>query len=337
MKPFIILSIDGGGLRGLVPVLLLRELQRLVPDRPIHEMFDLIAGTSTGGLIAAGLTVSADGKMPLYALPELEKIYSYRGTEIFPPRNKLQETLESFVSLWTPEYSDKGIRSVLEDLVGEYRLMNCLTPLLITSYDLNHNEPLLFKSRHAAEFPDSNACLFDVCMATAAAPTYLPAHTFRFEGREVTCIDGGVYINNPAMAAIAEISRHRHDPFYNRPDLKKADIFVLSIGTGEYNGFVSGRDAAGWGKVSWARPIIDIMMHGVNKTTHYHAEELLKTGNYLRLNIDIEYERFADMTNTTGAARTYLTEQVEKQFVKNSTLQKQVKGFLKKAGLLKGA
>ncbi len=333
MKPFRILSIDGGGLRGIVPVLILQEIQRLLKGKPIHEMFDLIAGTSTGGLIAAGLTVSQDGINPFYSLKDLEDVYCKRGSEIFPIRGKLRNAFDNITSFWNPEFSEEGINSVLSDLLGECRLMDCLTPLLITAYDLKHNEPLFFRSRTAAVDPEANACLFDICRATSAGPTYLPAYTFRFDGREVTCIDGGVYINNPAMAAIAEISRYRSDPFYNRPDLEWSDIHVLSIGTGHYGGLVTGNQAKGWGKANWARPIIDIMMHGVNKTTHSHAKELLDQGNYLRLTIDIEVEKFACMTNASEEARTYLSDQVEKQFLRNSTLQKRVKAFLKKAGL----
>ncbi|MBK0403322.1 patatin-like phospholipase family protein [Adhaeribacter sp. BT258] len=333
MKPFRILSIDGGGLRGIVPVMILQEIQRLLNGKPIHEAFDLIAGTSTGGLIAAGLTVSQNGLTPLYTLQDLQNIYSSRGQHIFPVRGKFLNVLDGITSLWNPEYSEKGIRKVLEELMGEYRLMDCLTPLLITAFDLKHNEPLLFKSRTAAYDPEANACLFDVCRATSAGPTYLPAHTFRFEGREVTCIDGGVYINNPTLGAIAEISRYKKDAFYNRPDLDWSDIHVLSLGTGHYTGLVSNNQAKGWGKANWARPIIDIMMHGVNKTTHSHAEELLDHGNYLRLTIDIEVEKFARMTDASEEARLYLTDQVEKQFLQNSTLQKRVKGFLERAGL----
>ena len=334
MKPFRILSIDGGGLRGIVPVLILQEVQRLLNGKPIHEAFDLIAGTSTGGLIAAGLTVSQDGLEPLYSLQDLQQIYTTRGKEIFPVRGKFLNVFDSLASLWNPEYSEKGIRKVLNELMGEHRLMDCLTPLLITAFDLKHNEPLLFKSRTAAHDPEANACLFDVCRATSAGPTYLPAHTFRYEGREVTCIDGGVYINNPALGAIAEISRYKKDVFYNRPDLDWSDIHVLSLGTGHYSGSVSNTQAKGWGKANWARPIIDIMMHGVNRTTHSHAEELLDSGNYLRLTIDIEIEKFARMTDASEEARNYLSEQVEKQFMQNSTLQKKLMAFLKKTELL---
>ena len=157
MKPFRILSIDGGGLRGIVPVLILQEIQRLLGGKPIHEMFDLIAGTSTGGLIAAGLTVSNDGANPLYTLQDLEEIYCLRGGEIFPVRSGLRSTLDNITSLWNPEYSENGISEVLNDLLGERRLMDCLTPLLVTAYDLKHNEPLLFKSRTASIDPEVNA------------------------------------------------------------------------------------------------------------------------------------------------------------------------------------
>lgn len=332
MKPFRILSIDGGGLRGIVPALVLKQLQAQLGNRPITDLFDLITGTSTGGLLAVALTASEDGLKPKYSVTEIEKLYTEQGPRIFPQRKGADRFWNSLKSWWDPEFSAAGLEQVLQELLGAHRLTDCLVPLLIPAYDLHNNKPLFFKSRHAFQDPEENACLFDVCRATSAGPTYLPAHSFRHAGRKVTCIDGGVFMNNPALGALAEISRHKDTPFYNRPDLKLENVHILSLGTGHYSGQVTHRQAAGWGKANWARPLIEVMMQGVNQTTDYEVRELLPAPNYLRLSIDIEHPQFADMADPRPETQRYLAEQVHRQLFGNRTLMQHLSDFSQHAG-----
>lgn len=323
---FRILSIDGGGLRGIVPVLILKELEKRTGKR-IHEMFDLIAGTSTGGLIACALTISDDGVNPKYNLDDIEKIYTERGKEIFPEKGFFGRLFSKAISLKNPKFKDTGIDKVLNDILGSKRLADCLKPLFITSYDLYNNEAVLFKSRHAVEEYNSNARLYDICRATSAGPTFLPAYNFDYAGKQRTCIDGGVFMNNPAVGAIIEGSKYMNQAYYNRPGLEFKDIAVLSLGTGHYTDKIILKKVEKWGQLDWAAPITDIMMQGVNQTACYQTNELIESKQFLRISIDIDKEEHANMADSSEETRNYLIKKVKDEVFGNSTLMRGLDNF----------
>jgi len=328
-KPFRILSLDGGGLRGIIPVLILKEIERRSGKR-IIDLFDMIAGTSTGGLIACGITVSDDGIHPKYTLQDIENVYTKRGNDIFPKKNFIERIINSVTCLKRPRFSEVGIDKVLTDMFEDRRITNCILPIFITTFDLYNNNALFFKSRHALCYPSKNALLKDVCRATSAAPTYLPAYKFNYDGKASVCVDGGVYINNPALAALVEISKHHNDYPYNFDCLSLEDIKILSLGTGHYSNDIARKKVESWGMLDWATNITDVMMQAVNQTTSYQVDELTKSGNFLRINVDIENEDFADMADSSDETRNYLISEVKKQVFGNATLMKQMDVLLKK-------
>lgn len=332
-QKFRILCIDGGGLRGVIPVLILQELERRMNGKRIHEMFDLIAGTSTGGLITCGLAVADGNNKPLYNLDNILSIYTNRGKEIFPKKGFFGNLVTKVSSLTNPTYSAAGIDKVLRDLVDHKRIMNCVKPIFVTSYDLYNNEDIFFRTRTAAKDATCNVELYDVCRATSAGPTYLPAYLGTFGNSKRAYIDGGVYMNNPTVGAIVEVSKFHADPIYNRPDLKFEDICVLSLGTGHYSADLAQKKVEGGGALNWVKPISDIMMQGVNQATSYEAEELLEDGQYLRLSINIYDEKRADMADSSDETRDYLIAETKNQVLNNSVLMKQLDDFIKTAQL----
>lgn len=322
-----ILSIDGGGLRGIVPILILQKLE-LIKQKRMDEIFDLFAGTSTGGLISCGLSLKGENNKPIYNLEDLKKVYLEQGKIIFPQKNWFKKGYNSIKSIFNPEFSDKGINEVLKKLMENHRLTDCLKPLFITSYDVKNNQPLFFKSRHAENNPAENAKLFDICRATSAGPTYLPAHSFNFNNNDVVCVDGGVFINNPSMGALVEVSKY--SDYYGVPKDIKFDfsnLMILSLSTGHYNGSISKKEAKDWGKIKWIKPIIDIMMYGVNQATDYEVSEILPENNYLRINISIDEEKFSDMTNSSKECQDFLIQEVESQVFQNSTMMDKFNEF----------
>lgn len=326
-QKFRILSIDGGGLRGLIPVLILKEMERR-SGRRITELFDLISGTSTGGLIAAGITVSDNGKDPKYTLDQIEKIYTDRGKDIFPKKNFIKSVISGVSSLKNPKYSADGLQKVLTDLLGQKRISDCILPIFISSYDLYNNEALLFKYRHAIRYPENNALLVDVCRATSAAPTYLPAYNFTYQDKQRVCVDGGIYMNNPAMGALVEVIKYHNEAPYNRQELKLNDVSILSLGTGHYSSEIARKKVEGWGLLDWAANITDVMMQAVNQTTTYQAEELTASGNFLRINPAITNPDFSDMADCSQQAQDYYRSLVSNQVTGNSVLIKQLDAFL---------
>lgn len=341
MAIFRILSIDGGGLRGVVPLTILKKVEELT-GQPLWKSFDLIAGTSTGGLIASALTIpKGDGtKEAKYSLNDIMDVYLERGQEIFPMRKtKLGRLVDAADDTIKPKFSDKGIAKVFSDVCGDARLNDSLTEVMICAYDLSNNLPLFFKTRSSRKNPEQNIRVYEACRATSAGPTYLPAFELEYpngdEEKHRLCIDGGVFVNNPSLAALSEFSKNHCEYGYgeNDKDIKYDEVFVLSIGTGTYAGHISASEAKNKGQIFWANRIADVMMRGVNRTTDYEMSEMMVEGNYLRLTISIRDEEFSEMSRADKAASTYLINETNAQVLGDEAKMKKLSDFLIKCGL----
>ena len=144
-----ILSIDGGGLRGIVPLLILKEIEKET-GKKIHELFDVIVGTSTGGIIACGLTCTKDGVNPFLTIDQLIELYTTKGNVIFPySKNIFSKVIRGVNSVFNPKFSPKGLDGLLENYFGDMMLSQSLKPIIVSSYDLKSNEVIMFKTRTA--------------------------------------------------------------------------------------------------------------------------------------------------------------------------------------------
>lgn len=207
---FQILALDGGGVRGMFSAALLAGLEQDL-GRPVVSCFDLVVGTSTGGIIAAalGAGVSADAVVDLY-MSEM--------TTIFTGLHRLRELRR----LARPKYTAIGLERVLRSVLGDQLLGESRVPLVIPSFDLGENTVYLFKTPHHERLKrDWRVPMWQVAMATSAAPTYFPA--FCLPGDGVRLVDGGVWANNPAMVGVVEAVSMFGQPLDT--------IRVLSIGT----------------------------------------------------------------------------------------------------------
>ena len=267
-RPIRILSIDGGGIRGIIPATVLAALESRA-GQPICRLFDLIAGTSTGGILALGLVKPAPSGEPGYSAQQLIQLYEQDGAHIFScPWWQRLPIISLIYSLFASRYSATHIDAVLHKYFGHSRLRDALTPLLIMSYELRKRDPWLFKSERAKAEPDHDFPMREVARATSAAPTYFPPLLLRDapERRQYELIDGGVYANNPAMCAYVEA----HTLF---PDA--TDFIVVSLGTGQTSRPIHYRSARHWGIAGWARPILDVVFDGVSDTVDYQMQQLL--------------------------------------------------------------
>jgi len=345
---FRILSIDGGGLRGIVPIQILKHIE-VITGKKIIDSFDFFAGTSTGGLISAGLTVKdSNGISPKHSVEDIERIYLEQGKNIFPIKHVIHKWYrKQFWSyLLKTQFKPTGLENVLKSLLLDenkipLKISDCLKPIFIPSYDLKSNSPLFFKSRYAFEYSKFDANLIDVCRSTSAGPTYLPPHKFNYpkdDNNEVVTVDGGVFMNNPSMGALVEILKHKGDEYYNLKDLKDEEIFILSIGTGHYSKDISQKSMK-WGKLKWIQPIVDIMMWGNNQAVDYQIKEGLNFEdgtkiNYLRIDINIDDKRFSDMANSDQATLDYLQQKVKDEYLFNPSLQEDLTVFLQNAHII---
>lgn len=264
---FPILSIDGGGIRGIIPALILAELEKRT-GKQVHELFELVAGTSTGGLLALGLTVpgSSAGKAR-YSAGAMVDLYENDGSRIF--KRSIWHRVRAIGNLSEEKYPSDGIEEVLEEKFGETRLTDALIPVLVTAYDIELRRPHFFKSHKAKQEPERDYLMRDAGRATSAAPTYFePAYVRVSEDDEpVALVDGGVYANNPAACALTEaICEFDADP---------REIALLSLGTGELTRPILYEDARGWGLARWAQPVLNVVFDGVSDTVHYQVQSIL--------------------------------------------------------------
>lgn len=271
-----ILSLDGGGIRGLVSCLWLAGVEEALAQagKPgVRGSFDLVSGSSTGALIACGLAMGLD---PL----RLETLYRERREEIFPcmaGRLWSRATRAVTQGFSAPRYDARGLEKVLKDVFGGATLGDLAMPVLVTAYDTLSRKPVIFKSFK----PEHRALkVWEVCRASTAAPTYFPAHGMEVEGRACAMIDGGVVANNPTACAIAEAMRKD-----NRVNNSR-ELVVLSVGSGERNRPISLRSAREWGALEWAIPIIDVLFDGNTDSVDYIARHLIGDG-YFRMQAEL--------------------------------------------------
>ncbi|XP_023743319.1 patatin-like protein 1 isoform X4 [Lactuca sativa] len=305
-----VLSIDGGGVRGIIPATILSFLESKLqeidgPEARIADYFDVIAGTSTGGLMTAMLAVPGDDNRPLYSANDISNFYFYHSPRIFPLISRikfLNAVANFFGGVVGPKYDGEYLRSITRQILGNTTLKQTITDVIIPTFDIKRLQPTIFTTDDAKEFAWKDAFLSDVCISTSAAPTYFPPHYFETtdaEGatRTFDLIDGGVAANNPTQVAITHIMKEVMIGKHKFSDLESVDgrrMLVLSLGTGmpkrseKYNS----RRASRWGLVNWvfdngSSPIIDIFMDASSDMVDIHVSTLFRSlnaeKNYLRI------------------------------------------------------
>ena len=240
MSRFRILSLDGGGVKGTFTAAVLAELETLSGKR-IVEHFDLITGTSTGGIIALalGLDISA---------PEILRFYCTQGRAIFPSTGVSRRVYACLRHVVRPKYSARVLHDAVASVLGGRTLGESHCRLVVTSYDAVRGDVHLFKTAHHGQFPhDARLPAVDVAMATAAAPTYLPAYT---DARGCH-LDGGIWANCPATVGVIEAIGVLRQP----PEA----IELLSIGTTSEPFSISKRRRQRGGLLLWNTGLIDLL------------------------------------------------------------------------------
>jgi uncharacterized protein len=269
-----ILSIDGGGIRGIIPALVLAHIEERT-GAAIAELFDVIAGTSTGGILALGLACPAGDGRPRYAARELAEVYEREGPRIFP-----HEFLGVVRQLFSPRYPSRGRRAVLESRFGDARLKDALAEVIITGYDIQERRPVFFRKALAVSEPGSrDFSMRDVAMATSAAPTYFEPVCLRSPdgSREHVVVDGGVFANNPAMCAFVDRTTVEGE---------RDRALMVSLGTGSLTHPFSYRQSRGWGLIGWGPHILDVVFDGVSESVEYELGTILGP-DYHRFQIEL--------------------------------------------------
>ncbi len=243
-KPFRILSLDGGGIRGLFTACLLQQIEtELLSGTEVGDYFDLIAGTSTGGIIAMGLGLS----VPCSKIVDL---YKLDGNKIFPPKRFQQSQKKwSMIArdLWRPKYDHKPLERLLYEVFQDQTLGNSKVRLTIPSCMVPKSEIAVFKTDHHPDYKrDHQTKVWEVCRATSSAPTYFAGH----ERNGRMFVDGGLWANNPINVAVVEA--------LSCFEIEPGQLRILSIGTGNKPFDLSLRKARG-GLWNWKKALTGAM------------------------------------------------------------------------------
>jgi uncharacterized protein len=263
---FRILSIDGGGIRGILAAEILAKLEALLIERSgdkntrLADHFDLIAGTSTGGILSAIYLFPSDdlSGRPKYNAIEASELYLENAKKIF--KRKMDPGSQD-------KYSSEELKSVLCEYFSDRQLSQLLKPSIITSYNIQKSSTHFFTSHDAKVKPGYNYYLWQVAMATCAAPGFFsPALARSFAGKEYILVDGGVFANNPSLCAFAEARNYR---LTQGVKLLTNDLFIVSVGTGK----VKGTD---FSKKNIASEYI---LSRESETTHYQLTQIFEAAN----------------------------------------------------------
>lgn len=313
-----ILSIDGGGIRGIIPAMVLAKIEEIT-KKPVCQLFDFVAGTSTGGILALTLTKpsSSNKDMPEYSAHDLVNMYVENGKKIFS--SNMLHSITSLNGLCDEKYDSDGIESVLKDYLGTSKLSECLTNVLIPSYELGLRRPLFFKSWYVKNQTRKHYdfYMWQVARATSAAPTYFEPFKIEIndEGIEYySLIDGGVFANNPAMCAFADAK-----VLYKDTD----DIMMVSLGTGELTKSIPHNEAKDWGLAKWAKPILDTIFDGESDSVDYQLRHLLKKDNYYRIQTSLlDNDAMDDASDNNIHELLLLGQGLIEEWQKNGNLER---------------
>jgi patatin-like phospholipase/acyl hydrolase len=313
-----VLSIDGGGIRGIIPATVLAEIETRTQSR-IAELFDLVAGTSTGGILALGVAKPSkdDPGRPQFAASELAALYEKEGKRIFA--RSPWHRLVSADSLLEEKYDAKGIEGVLKDYFGETMLSEAVTETLVTSYEIESRQPWFFARYKARSDKDSDFPMRFVARATSAAPTYFEPEELSTTKPPGGLIDGGVFANNPAMCAFVEMKKISPEP---------DDVLLVSIGTGQLTRPIHYAEAKNWGLAQWAKPVLDVVFDGVSDTVDHQMRILCKESHagdprYYRYQTELNVGS-DDMDNATATNIMALKRKAEELIEENDASLEQL-------------
>lgn len=282
---FKILSIDGGGIRGIIPCKILADLEselikRDGDDVRLSDYFDIICGTSTGGMIAIGLALGLTAK-------EILDLYIKHGTDIFPIKKKWKISKLKNWALGKPFYERDLLKKHLETLYGkctrdgDTRLGHAKTRLIIPTYNAEHGTIHIFKTAHGEGLVrDYQIPAVDAALCTAAAPVYFEPYSFTYTTKGTNdkqtfqnMVDGGLIANNPSHIGLIEATECLRIPLN--------DISLLSLGTGLDN-FSAKICSKTMGPKFWTNPLSSQGIRIYNAMASAQSEDISNKLNLLQ-------------------------------------------------------
>ncbi|MDH5395654.1 MAG: patatin-like phospholipase family protein [Gammaproteobacteria bacterium] len=284
-----ILSIDGGGIRGILPGQILVSLEDKLKKKSgndnarIGDYFDLVAGTSTGAILAAAYICPGIDGRPKFSAQEAVNFYLEDGDEIFDVG--FWQSLSSLGGINDEKYSAAELERVLDNAFGELKISELLKPTCLVSYDVSRRAPVIFK-QHTAVKNNKDFLVKEALRGSTAAPTYFEAariYSLPPLSRKYVLVDGGMVANDPALCAYSEAIK-----FDGVKGIK--DMLIVSLGTGKQLKKYSYPEIKDWGPLGWAKPSIDIALEGGPQMSEYYLHQIastVKNSKFYRLQSDL--------------------------------------------------
>lgn len=329
-KTFRILSIDGGGIRGVIPAMVLARLEELTGKR-IAEQFDLIAGTSTGGFMALLLAMPGHDKKPRYSAQEIVELYVKHGKDLFYRSSEYTKKSEGGLKL--PKYPGSDVKKVFDSYLKKAQLKDAVTEVLVTAYDMDCRDLKLFTrlnaSAPAGQSTDGNFYMSDVARATTAFPAIFPAvELTNVNGNKTLhCLDGGVGAINPCVQALSMVLLA----------IPKADIMLVSLGTGDYDTPLPFKEVEKWGMnpkpgLGWdPSTLMDVLFDGMNHAASEAAHLIVGfRGASFRLQARL-CQALSPMDDTTPAHIQMLQKVAEEMIQEKDGELKEIASHLAKS------
>ena len=283
-----ILSIDGGGIRGIIPGMVIAALEDKLktltnnPQAHISDYFDFFSGTSTGGILTSILLFPSEEQptRPKYSAREALDIYLEHGSNIFSTSNT-RRFLSKF-GLLSEIYNEAILEDILLKYFGDTKLSQLIKPCIMTAYNIELRKNHLFRQQKALSHGDSrDFYLRDVCRATSAAPrVFSVAEIFSLANTRYVLIDGGLFAHNPSIVALLEVLKT-----FNTFDI--SDVHILSLGTGITKNAYNYEDFKKKKAISIGPALVDIMTASSSESNDYFLRQLFRSvkrlGNYIRI------------------------------------------------------
>jgi len=270
-KTFKILSIDGGGIKGLYSATILKKFEEKF-DCLTSDHFDMICGTSTGGLIALAISL----KIPA---SDICKFYEEKGPEIFPRQTKFESFIKQ--TFYRGKFNDTGLRNALQSIFSDKKIRDSNNLLCIPSYSITEHKPYVFKYDHSDLERDNNSSMVEIGLATSAAPTYFPLANLP-SNHNTQFIDGGVWANNPSLIGILEALNY----FVGSPPKEFNAINILSLSSLSMTSGNKTNLKRHRSFINWRDELFETSMNGQNFFTDFFLKKISKFSE-----VDITYNR----------------------------------------------
>lgn len=320
-RPFRILSIDGGGIRGVIPLRILSEIERKT-GQPAAHLFNLFVGNSTGGIIALALAAQDEKGRPKYSANDVLGFYCQNFATIF--QHSWLRSLCTGFGLWAPRYKRAKLDRLLQTfLPSDLRLDRVVCPVVVTSYSLTTDSLSVWTSYRAQKDLSANLTLADAAGATSAAPTYFAPKKVILPNQNILHeVDGGIYANDPEAIAVTEA-------LLQHPHIHPQQISLLSLGTGEVKLKKKvGQKLRNTGILGWLLQVnlIDLMMNADTQLEEFQTQSISHFERY-RIQLHVDPKNMA-MDNPDSANLEALLQVAETYLQKSESEIDRICAFL---------